>query len=94
MSLSRKHYRKIAEIFNRQLDKHGQTVPIDELASEIADMLKGDNSAFRYDKFFRACGLDQYGYVPKYGPMTMKTMTLRKVGEPHPAFEERVIPSP
>ena len=37
-----------------------------DLANRLADEFKRANSAFRYDTFFAACGLDEYGtYVDK-----------------------------
>lgn len=66
MAMSRKHYREFAESFKGAL---AYTIPGTEAAKAvartarmIADDCKRDNSAFRYDTFFAACGLDYSGY--------------------------------
>jgi hypothetical protein len=70
MSMSRKDYRVIAEAIAKSL---AQTETVDEtqraealasialVARNISEQLKADNSAFRYDYFFAACGLDKWG---------------------------------
>lgn len=37
---------------------------IEYLVEDIAISLKTDNSKFRYDTFFEACGLDGFGKFP------------------------------
>ena len=39
----------------------GQRAAIAGIARNLADAFKSDNAAFRYDKFFAACGLDMFG---------------------------------
>jgi hypothetical protein len=68
MSLSRKHYRGLAAMIKDAVENKSS---VDEVARNLADFLKEDNSGFRYDTFYKACGLDMYGEVPKHGPMRM-----------------------
>lgn len=63
--MTRKHYREVAEAFRRAThdaypDTHTQMV-VAELARDLADLFKRDNSSFRYDTFFEACGLNEWG---------------------------------
>lgn len=56
--MSRKHYKLIAEAIRRKLIASGQCRDAQlAMVRAVADALKADNSAFRYDTFFEACGL-------------------------------------
>ena len=65
MAASRKTYRVVAERLEFVLrnaasdEKDG----IAKAVRAVADGLKFDNPAFRFDKFFEAVGLDMHGYV-------------------------------
>lgn len=72
--MSRKHYREVAENIAYEVRLLGGLTPVRRLAkSEVIEqwagsmalMFKHDNSNFRYDTFFEACGLDAYGKVVK-----------------------------
>lgn len=52
MSMSRRNYEEIARILKRGLDTGDMGLVI----TEMANMLKQDNSRFKEDKFFEACG--------------------------------------
>lgn len=72
--MSRKHYREFAESIKREVDYVETLTParrnaagavVVSLAHNIASTCKRDNSSFRYDTFFEACGLDGYGNLLK-----------------------------
>lgn len=67
MSMTRKDYRAIAEQIKWSLKGANEdaTQGVAQTARNVADALKADNSRFRYDTFFEACGLDSYGYPVK-----------------------------
>jgi len=66
MSMTRKHYREAAEeisiILNYTSDPVAKAAVAD-VARSLAAMFKRDNSNFRYDTFYEACGLDLWGNV-------------------------------
>lgn len=66
---SRSLYEDIASstkfVMNDPITSPDQKLIVAWLARQIADDLKRDNRAFRYDKFFEACGLDEHGEPPK-----------------------------
>ena len=66
--MSRKNYRAVAEIIKRHLDAEmeGQSgeaarQAIASVARSLADHFKAENYNFRYDKFYEACGLNEWG---------------------------------
>ena len=65
MAMSRKHYREAAETVQEVIE-NAQTFAELSAASRIAQglarMFKRDNSNFRYDTFYQACGLDEWGH--------------------------------
>lgn len=73
--MSRKHYRAFAEQINWQVEqikgmrkgvtRNAVTQAVESLVDGIARECKRDNSNFRYDTFFRACGLDENGNMRK-----------------------------
>jgi len=65
MAASRKTYRLIAERLSAVLEHagSGEKDGIAKATRAVADGLKFDNPAFRFDKFFEAVGLDSHGYV-------------------------------
>lgn len=64
MSMSKRNYAKIADIINDNLaDTMVESRAIAGVAREMADYFKSDNPNFRYDVFFDACGLDEWGEV-------------------------------
>lgn len=67
MAASRKLYRMIAENVKQDLEgNNGQRQAGIALVvrESIAPALKADNPNFRYDYFFEACGLDEFGLIP------------------------------
>jgi diaminopimelate decarboxylase len=60
--MSRKHYRQLAEVIRTNLQLVDEA-SVAKVARDLADVLKRDNSAFRYDTFFAACGLSPWGAV-------------------------------
>lgn len=66
MAMSRKHYTEAAEIVKRNLERATDGVPEDmagnaefalkNVANDLADMFKRDNSAFDRSRFMDACG--------------------------------------
>lgn len=64
MAMTRKHYIAAAEVIKEALD-HSTTQAEDSAISTVAQglavMYKRDNSNFRYDTFYAACGLDPWG---------------------------------
>lgn len=63
MAMSRKHYEAIARILaDNMADTHVQARSVAGVARELADYFKSDNISFRYDTFFEACELDEWGY--------------------------------
>ena len=66
MAASRKTYRLIAERLRCELNYANSDVKdvTARAIRSVADALKIDNPAFRYDIFFEAVGLDIHGYVP------------------------------
>lgn len=75
MAMSRKHYRAFAESISFEVQrlqamrgcasKRASIATVETLAEAVADTCKRDNSAFRYDTFYTACGLDANGKMPK-----------------------------
>lgn len=64
MAMSKKDYELIAETIEYRLAT-ALTPEVAEgvasVARELAGRFKGDNYRFRYDTFFKACGLDSWG---------------------------------
>jgi hypothetical protein len=74
MTMSRKQYRAFAAVIRAEVDGLPNLLPrnrnaagaaIASLAHNLAIVLKEDNSAFRYDTFFEAAGLDGFGNIKK-----------------------------
>lgn len=66
MTMTRKHYREVAEVISNNLrfeDAPDGKDAIAGVAQDLAAMFKRDNSNFRYDTFYQACGLDIWGNV-------------------------------
>lgn len=66
MTMSRKFYRDLAEslkidVANAVRSRGEAYIEATVIRETIAPALKRDNSAFRYDYFFTACGLDVHG---------------------------------
>lgn len=69
MTMSRKQYREVASILEGQIasaeylpeSSAAVVMTTARIAKGLADMFKRDNSAFRYDTFFEAAGLDANG---------------------------------
>lgn len=64
MSMSRKDYRAVADDVKTALDYTDggkDSLAVARVARSLADTFKRDNSNFRYDTFFSACGLDYNG---------------------------------
>jgi hypothetical protein len=53
--MTRKHFEAIASAI-REL-QHGDSIDIDKLARDIADVCAESNSRFDYSRFLRACGV-------------------------------------
>ena len=74
MSMSQKDYRLIAANIRRRLDIEASEyglLAIARLARDLANTFKGVNPDFRFDIFFEACGLDEWGNLKgefKNGP--------------------------
>lgn len=65
MAMSFKNYTRVAEILNDNLaDTNVESRAVACVARELADYFKWDNPRFRYDKFYAACGLDEWGMPP------------------------------
>jgi hypothetical protein len=69
MSMSRKHYREVAELIKSQVDEMYSTFVNDDeigtgqailfnITSGLATLFKIDNSQFDRQKFMDACGID------------------------------------
>jgi hypothetical protein len=68
MAMSRKDYRAFAAVLKESLEAsetQGEKYIVARTAKELAVTMKSDNSNFRYDTFFEACGLDGWGEVVK-----------------------------
>lgn len=67
MAASRKMYREIAESIRMNLAglTPKQTEGAAIIVRAIANDFKCDNRVFRYDTFFTAAGLDEFGYPIK-----------------------------
>lgn len=64
MAMSKANYAKIADIINDNLaDTMIESRPVAGIARELADYFKSNNPSFRYDFFYEACGLDEWGEV-------------------------------
>lgn len=64
MAMSRGDYEEIANVINDNLeDTMVESRAIATMARELADVFKANNPRFRYDTFFAACGLDEWGEV-------------------------------
>lgn len=64
MAMSRGDYEEIANIINDNLaDNMVESRTVATMARELADVFKANNPRFRYDTFFAACGLDEWGEV-------------------------------
>lgn len=64
--LTRQVYRDIAESFRIALRRDGSPIRGGQtayIARMVAADLKRDNRRFRYDLFYEACGLDEFGEV-------------------------------
>ena len=62
--MSRKDYRVFAEaIAHRISDPTCNAYTVAIVAQDIADICKRDNANFRYDRFYAACGLTEWGEV-------------------------------
>jgi len=64
--MTRKHYRMIAEDIRHSItmaDSNAATDAISRLARDMAASFKRDNSSFRFDTFYAACGLNEWGNV-------------------------------
>lgn len=63
--MSRALYRRTAVLIHNVLVDQDTPQPtkavVADLAKGLADAFKEDNAAFRYDRFFPACGLDNWG---------------------------------
>lgn len=58
-------YRDVADSIERMVahaERQADKEVIAHVTRELADCLKRDNRAFRYDKFFEACGLNEFGF--------------------------------
>lgn len=65
MAMSKRDYAKIADIINDNLaDTHVESRAVATVARELSDYFKSDNPSFRYDTFYSACGLDEWGMPP------------------------------
>lgn len=58
MPASRTLYRNLAHTIRQEVTTGTMQA---SAVRALADDLKRDNSSFRYDRFFQACGLDEYG---------------------------------
>ena len=74
MSMSRKHYVDAAATVGGSVTAAKALTPVrrraalnacEEIAGGLAYMFKCDNPRFRYDTFFVACGLDEFGKAGK-----------------------------
>lgn len=65
--MSRKHYRDVATAIHdaQTIADDATRKAIAALARELADRFRRDNAAFRFDRFFEACGLDAFGDMPR-----------------------------
>lgn len=65
MAASRKTYIRLADRLRGDLlaSSTDEKDAVARAVRSVADALKEDNRAFRYDRFFEACGLDSFGYV-------------------------------
>lgn len=65
MAASRKTYIRLADRLRGDLlaARADERDAVARVVRSVADALKEDNRAFRYDKFFEAVGLDKFGYV-------------------------------
>ena len=68
MAMSRKHYTEVAEIIKAEIDGIdsvndpfgvGAHSALSNVADNLADMFKRDNSAFDRARFLDACGLGE-----------------------------------
>lgn len=55
MSLSRKHYKAIADIMNRYSLLHPVEFTIDDCIADLATYFKQDNPRFDKQRFYDAC---------------------------------------
>lgn len=70
MTSSQRVYRQTANIIAAAITEAEDVrtrAAIAEIAKQLADMFKADNAAFRYDKFFPACRLDNWGELREAG---------------------------
>jgi len=64
--MTRKNYRSVAEGIKHVLDSDENPIfkrAVAATTRSLAEEFKRDNSNFRYDKFYEACGLDSFGEV-------------------------------
>lgn len=62
--MSRRLYQNMAHSVKIALDRSDTcSDSVALVARSIAEDLKMNDQKFRYDKFFEACGLDNFGYV-------------------------------
>jgi hypothetical protein len=74
--MTKKDYIALAKVLKLQLDsqlnaecisqywvanRDGQVTAIENIVKHIADVCSEDNSNFKRDTFYKACGLDSYG---------------------------------
>lgn len=64
--MSRKDYRAIADVIENEMrfaksDETRQAIA--NIAREMARVFKADNPRFRFDVFYSACGLTEWGQV-------------------------------
>lgn len=65
MAASRKLYREVASRLKITLKYAYSKAAVAEAIRDVAGAFKADNSNFRYDYFYAACGLDSFGEVIK-----------------------------
>jgi hypothetical protein len=74
--MSKKDYIAIAKMLKLQLDsqlnaecitpywqanRDGQVTAIENVVKRMAEILAVDNPRFKYETFYKACGLDEFG---------------------------------
>lgn len=63
---TQKHYREAAATIREVVEGAYTEVELSAavvIVRNLADMYKRDNPKFRYDTFYEACGLDEWGQV-------------------------------
>ncbi len=66
MTATRKLYNEVADTikFRVGMAEGDELKTVASLVRDLANDFKRDNRAFRFDRFFEACGLDSVGYPP------------------------------